>query len=234
MQWLQHADAIAQLSVPSFEYPRPDAVAGHLRFIGPVSVSGAVQHALPDWWSELGGTRPVVHVTQGTIANTDLNELIRPTIDAFADREPLVVVATGGAPADSLGALPGNVRVAEFLPYAELLPRTSVMVTNGGYGGAQFALRHGVPLVVAPGKEDKVEVAARIAWSGVGVKLRSQRPTPDELRKAVGRVLADPSYARAAQRVGAEIVASPGAAGFARVVDDAICAASPVEPCPTA
>lgn len=234
MQWLQHADAIAQLSVPSFEYPRPDDVAAQLRFLGPVSVSGAVQHALPEWWSELDGTRPVVHVTQGTIANTDLGELIRPTIDAFADREPLVVVATGGASADSLGALPGNVRVAEFLPYAELLPRTSVIVTNGGYGGAQFALRHGVPLVVAPGKEDKVEVAARIAWSGVGVRLRHQRPTPEELRKAVGRVLADPSYAQAAQRVGAEIVASPGAAGFARVVDEAICAVSPVEPCPTA
>ncbi len=78
------------------------------------------------------------------------------------------------------------------------------------------------------------EVAARIAWSGVGVRLRHQRPTPEELRKAVGRVLADPSYAQAAQRVGAEIVASPGAAGFARVVDEAICAVSPVEPCPTA
>ena len=49
MQWLQHADAIAQLSVPSFEYPRPDDVAAQLRFLGPVSVSGAVQHALPEW-----------------------------------------------------------------------------------------------------------------------------------------------------------------------------------------
>lgn len=231
MQWLQHADAIAQLSVPSFEYPRPDAVTAHLHFIGPVSASNAVQHALPDWWPELDGTRPVIHVTQGTIANTDLTELIRPTIDAFADREPLVVVATGGVPVESLGQLPGNVRVAEFLPYDELLPRTSVMVTNGGYGGAQFALRHGVPLVVAPGKEDKVEVAARIAWSGVGVNLRRQRPTPAQLRKGVERVLADPSYRSAAQRVGAEIVASPGAAGFARVVDEAICAAAPVEPC---
>ncbi len=230
MQWQQHADAIAQLSVPSFEYPRPDAVAAHLRFIGPVSTSGAVQHALPEWWSELDGTRPVVHVTQGTIANTDLNELIRPTIDAFADRKPLVVVATGGAPADSLGALPGNVRVAEFLPYTELLPRTSVMVTNGGYGGAQFALRHGVPLVVAPGKEDKIEVAARIAWSGVGVRLRTQRPTPGQLRRGVERVLADPSYRRAAQRVGAEITASPGAVGFAHQLDSVIAERSAQSP----
>ena len=28
-----------------------------------------------------------------------------------------------------------------FLPYDELLPRTAVYVTNGGYGGVQYALR---------------------------------------------------------------------------------------------
>ncbi len=57
---------------------------------------------------------------------------------------------------------------------------------------------------------------------GAGVRLRTHRPTSEGLRKAVGRVLGDPPYARAAQRVGAEMVASPGAAGFARVVDEAI------------
>lgn len=220
MQWLRHADAVVQLSVPSFEYPHPDA--GNLVFVGPVSASGAAEYRRPDWWGELDGSRPVIHVTQGTIANADLSELIRPTIDAFAGRDPLVVVATGGAPVASLGTLPGNVRAAEFLPYDDLLARTSVMVTNGGYGGAQFALRHGVPLVVAPGKEDKVEVAARIAWSGVGVNLRAQRPSPAQLRRGVERVLADPSYRRAAQRIGAEIAASPGAAGFAQAVDAVI------------
>ena len=220
MQWLRHADAVVQLTVPSFEYPHPES--GHLAFIGPVAASGAAQYRRPDWWGELDGSRPVIHVTQGTIANADLSELIRPTIDAFADREPLVVVATGGAPVANLGALPGNVRAAEFLPYEELLPRTSVMITNGGYGGSQFALRHGVPLVVAPGKEDKIEVAARIAWSGVGVNLRTQRPSPAQLRRGVERVLAEPSYRQAARRIGDEIAASPGAAGFAREVDAVI------------
>ena len=43
-----------------------------------------------------------------------------------------------------------------------LLPRTDVLVTNGGYGGVQQALAHGVPLVVAGRTEDKVEVAARV------------------------------------------------------------------------
>jgi UDP:flavonoid glycosyltransferase YjiC (YdhE family) len=114
------------------------------------------------------------------------------------------------------------VRAAQFVPYEQLMPRIAVMVTNGGYGGAQFALRHGVPLVVAPGKEDKVEVAARIAWSGAGVNLRTQRPTPARLRRAVARVRHDERFARAAARIGADIAAAPGADGFVRLIDDVI------------
>jgi UDP:flavonoid glycosyltransferase YjiC (YdhE family) len=42
-----------------------------------------------------------------------------------------------------------------------LLPHVDAMVTNGGYGGVQQALAHGVPLVVTGDSEDKPEVAAR-------------------------------------------------------------------------
>lgn len=221
MDWMRHAEMIAQLTVPSFEFPRPDSTA-RVTFVGPVSVSGAGVHRRPEWWHELDGSRPVIHVTQGTLANDDLGELILPAIEAFADSDALLVVATGGVPVSRLGTLPANVRAAEFLPYDELLPRTTVMISNGGYGGVQFALRHGVPVVVAPGKEDKIEVAARVAWSGAGIDLRSQRPSPAQLRRGVDRVLRDPAYRRAAQRIGADIAHSDGPAGFATAVDTVI------------
>lgn len=48
---------------------------------------------------------------------------------------------------DTLPPLPANARAAAYLPYDELLPRTAVYVTNGGYGGVQYALRHGVPIL---------------------------------------------------------------------------------------
>ena len=53
-------------------------------------------------------------------------------------------------------------RAACVALYDELLPKTDVFVTNGGYGGVQIALRHGVPIVTSGGKEDKPEVAGRI------------------------------------------------------------------------
>jgi len=221
LTWSARADAVLQLSVPSFEYPRPDA-ATRIEFTGMVTTSSALEHPRPAWWSDLDGSRPVVHVTQGTIANDDLAELILPTVHGLADSDVLVVVATGGRPVADLGPLPANARAAEFLPYEELFAQTDVFVTNGGYGGVQFALAHGVPLVVAPGKEDKVEVAARVVWSGTGVNLRRQRPSAARVRRGVRRVLSAPRFRTAAARIATEMAAAPGAAGFASLIDDVV------------
>jgi UDP:flavonoid glycosyltransferase YjiC (YdhE family) len=215
--WGRRADALVQFSVPSFEYPRTDT-PGNLHYIGPLSstVSAA---PLPDWWSDLDGSRPVIHVTQGTVANTDYDQVIAPALRALADDDVLIVVATGGRPLDTLPRLPANARAATYLPYDELLPRTAVYVTNGGYGGVQCALRYGVPIVTTGGKEDKPEVGARVAWSGVGRRIRSQRPSPRALRSAILDVLKQPHYRDASQLIAADITSAPGFAGLADLVD---------------
>lgn len=215
--WCRRADAYVQFSVPSFEYPLSDAPET-LHFIGPLTGHSS-QFPLPDWWADLDGSRPVVHVTQGTVANLDYSQTIAPTLEALADDDVLVVVATGGRPLDTLPPLPANARAAVFLPYDELLPRTSVYVTNGGYGGVHYAMRHGVPIVATGGKEDKPEVGARVAWSGVGRRIRSEHPSPRALRRAIHAVLNEPRYRLASRRIAADIAAAPGFAGLATVVD---------------
>lgn len=196
-------DRFLQLSSPEFEYPRSD-LAPNTAFIGPVP-SGESDIPVPAWWGDLDGSRPVVHVTQGTIDNHDLDRLIRPTLTALADVDALVVVALGGRAPSELGEVPDNVRVASYLPYDRLLPHVSVFVTNGGYGGVQEALRAGVPLVVAGDTEDKPEVAARVAWSGAGIDLRTGRPSAAALRAAVLRVLGEERHRTAARRQAAAI-----------------------------
>ncbi|MGB9251509.1 MAG: glycosyltransferase [Mycobacterium sp.] len=217
LHWGRRADALVQFSVPSFEYPLSDAPS-NLYFAGPLSATGS-QAPLPDWWNDLDGSRPVVHVSQGTVANTDYSQAIAPTLRALADEDVLVLVATGGRSLDTLPALPPNARAATFLPYDELLPRTSVYVTNAGYGGVQYALRYGVPVVATGGKEDKPEVGARVAWSGVGRRIRSEHPSPRALRRDILAVLSDPCYRQASCRMAAEMAAAPGFAGLAGIVD---------------
>ena len=197
-------DRFLQLSPAEFEYPRGD-LSPNVRFVGTVLPPAPADAALPLWWDELDGDRPVVHVTQGTIDNKDFDRLVRPTLDALADRDVLVVVATGGRPVEELGELPGNARAAEFLPYDLLLPKTDVFVTNAGFGGTQYALSHGVPIVAAGDTEDKPEVSMRVQWSGVGVNLRTGTPTAAAVAKAVDEVLADRTYRDRARAMAARI-----------------------------
>ena len=210
-------DLYGQLTVEEFEYPRSD-LSPLVRFFGPAMPPSHTDAPLPDWWDELEGERPVVHVTQGTVANIDLRELVMPTLEALADEEVLVVV-TGAAGLD-LPALPRNARAAEHLPYDVLMPKVSVFVTNGGYGGLHAALACGVPIVAAGDTQDKVETTARVAWSGAGINLRTGRPAPQAIRAAVQEVLTNPSYRSASARIGAAIAASPGPDGFAAAVED--------------
>lgn len=207
-------DRFLQTGPASLEYPRPD-LASNTHFVG-VLPQAPADGALPDWWDELDGRRPVVHVTQGTIDNQDFGRLVRPTLEALADDEVTVVVTAGGRPADSVGAVPRNARVARYLSYDALLGRTDVFVTNGGFGGVQAALAAGVPLVVAGGSEDKPEVAARVAWSGAGVDLRTGTPDLAAVRSAVRTVLADPLYRVNARRLAADIAGHDALAEITR------------------
>jgi UDP:flavonoid glycosyltransferase YjiC (YdhE family) len=86
-----------------------------------------------------------------------------------------------------------------------VLPHVRAFVTNGGYSGVTLALAHGVPLVQAGVTEEKSEIAARIHWTGVGVRLGTTRPTTEAVRDGVRRVLFEPSYAAATGRVKREM-----------------------------
>jgi UDP:flavonoid glycosyltransferase YjiC (YdhE family) len=209
----RNADLIAQFTVPSFEYPRSDAPE-HLVFVGPTARTA--RHApAPE-------QPPVVHVTQGTIANRSWTELVAPALEGLADLPVKVLVSTGGRALDTLPPLPANAEAAEFVDYAEVLPRCSVFVTNGGYGGLHAALEHGLPILVAGDTEDKKETSARVEWSGAGINLHTGHPTPNAIRQAVRQILAEPSYAETSRRIGAEIAASPGVAGLADRVEELV------------
>ncbi|GHG28252.1 MULTISPECIES: glycosyltransferase [Amycolatopsis] len=212
--WPLHSDGVLQMTCPGFEYPREGVP---LHFIGPTTVSAVSEHPLPPWWADLDGDRPVVHVTQGTVANDDLGRLVEPAIDALAGEDVLVVVTTCGTPLRP-GPLPDNVRVADLLPYDELLPRCAAMVTNGGYGGVNHALRYGVPLVVVGASEDKRDVAARVTWSGAGIGRARAKASPRTLRRDVRKVLTDPRYRTRARELATEMAAAPPMAEVAKLI----------------
>jgi MGT family glycosyltransferase len=224
---IRRAALYLQPTIAGFEYPRRD-LPDNVRFIGPLPGRHGIVAEDPKFLHELDEGRPVVHVTQGTLANA-APDLIAPTLEGLAGEDVLVVVATGGRDPASLGlgCVPRNVRIARFLDYAKLLPKVSLMVTNGGYGGVQLALAHGLPLVVAGLSEDKAEVAARVAWSGAGIDLRAQRPRPAAVRAAVREVLLNPRYRQRARALASEYATHDGVTEAVRWIEGTLAQPAP-------
>ncbi|MGY3605360.1 MULTISPECIES: nucleotide disphospho-sugar-binding domain-containing protein [unclassified Bradyrhizobium] len=198
-------DIYLQLTVPRFELPRR-RLPSSVHFVGPLPITPN-QAPVPSWAYELDGSRKVVLVTQGTLTNNDFSELTLPTLEALAnERDVLVMVTTGGRPIDALGGpLPGNVRVAQYLPFEWALSKADAFVTNGGYGSVNQALSYGVPIVAAGTAADRGDVSIRVAWSGVGVNLATNAPTAEQLRPAVRSVLDDPRYRQRAASLAEDI-----------------------------
>ncbi|KAK8055661.1 hypothetical protein PG993_000888 [Apiospora rasikravindrae] len=200
-------EAVYQVGVPGFEYPRSDWPEG-FRFVGLVQGTprGTV---LPDphfkWWDELKANsaldaadpkrKRVLVVAQGTV-EVNPHDLIIPTIRAFEGRdEDVVVVAILGWKDASLdefmpdGGVPGNARVADYLNYDAVLEHADVWIHNAGFGAVNHGIAHGVPMVVAGEGMDKTENARRVGWSGIGVDLGTARPSVAQVQEAVESVL---------------------------------------------
>ncbi|WP_037346858.1 glycosyltransferase [Sciscionella sediminilitoris] len=216
LDWLTLTDDIVQLTVPGFEYPRAQS-RPRVHYAGPLSVSDTGAHPLPDWWAELDSRLPTVLVTQGS-AEPDLDQLVRPTLTALETKAVNVLVSLGGRETGNGLALPANARLAGALPYDEVFPALSAFVTNGGYGGVGFAIRHGVPVVAVGRSQDKAEVAARVRWSGIGIGVRRRGISARAIGQAVGEVLRQPRYRARAREFREQAAQCSGLDAAVRVV----------------
>lgn len=177
-----------------------------VHFVGP---SLTIRPSTPDFpWSWLDPDVPTVLVTLGT-ANAS-ERFLNACVDALAGRARAVVV-------DPSGALAGRrepwLLAREYVPQLELLPRMAAVVCHGGHNTVCESLWHGVPLVVAPIRDDQPIVAEQVVAAKAGVRVRFTRVTADQLGAAVDTVL-DPAggYRAAAAAVGRSFQEAGGAA----------------------
>ncbi|MEP6479596.1 MAG: glycosyltransferase [Rhodoglobus sp.] len=215
---------VAATGTPSLEYPRSD-LGSQFHFVGRLAAASPASTEHPDWWPDLAAAAtPVVLVTQGTF-NIDPGDLLEPALRGLADSGALVLGTTAGA---SLTEIPGNARVAPYLPFADVLPLVDVAITNGGWGGVLETLSYGVPLIVAGGDLDKPEIAARVGWSGAGVDLGTGHPSDRAVARAYRRVKDTPGFSEKARAIAAELETLGGASTLADLVEGLLATGEPV------
>lgn len=191
------ADKALQLCPPSLEAPR-------VKLPEQFAFAGSVRHPsssvdYPTWWPELQGKR-VIGVSQGTYT-LDYDQLLIPTIMALKDEDVLTVAILGKRNATLDIELPANCRVIDFLPYDELLPYCECFVYNGGYGGLQHCLINGTPMIIGGDSEDKIFVAMRAKFAGIGIVLPSANPSQEDIVSAVRKIHEDPTFKKRAMTV---------------------------------
>lgn len=179
-------------------------------FVGPCAVGRPEPQAFP--WERLadpatGDERPNVLVSLGTLNAEVSPRFWEAAAEAFR-HQPWVGVFV--APDHLVPDPPPNVIVAHRVPQLALLPRLSAVVTHAGHNTVCESLAEGVPLVVAPIRDDQPVVADQAVRAGVAVRVRFARVKPDELRSAVARALSDPDLRAAAERLAGELAAAGG------------------------
>jgi UDP:flavonoid glycosyltransferase YjiC (YdhE family) len=216
------ADLILQPCTPLFEFPLRESEE-KLHFIGALLPSGAGDVPAQIKEAKKAG-RKIVLVSQGTIANNDLGKLLAPTILALGEREDFLILATtGGKPIENIPCtLTPNTIASQYLNFGQILPEVDVLVAFGSYGTVTQTLSFGVPMVVAGMGEDKPEVGARVTWTGTGIYLATDTPTPEQVRDAVDQILAKPEYRACAQELAQEFASYDSAKRLTELVEAAV------------
>src|SRR5262249_24842031 len=99
------------------------------------------------------GDRPLIYVSFGTVLG-HLPEAVgtyRCALDAVAGLPARVLVTVGRVPdVSSVGPIPDNARVEQWVPQSEVLGEASLVVCHGGSGTTFGALAAGLPVVICP------------------------------------------------------------------------------------
>ena len=209
--------SIAQISQQprEFDFPRrslPDS----FHYVGPLRRQSLRQVEFP--WEKLDG-RPLIYASLGTLQNKDL-EPFHCFAEACRGLEVQLVIA--GVGQESLGVLPENVLAVSYAPQLELLQRASLTLTHGGLNTVLDSLTCGVPLLVMPITYEQPAIAQRVRWVGAGEMIPISQLDPARLRALVGKLLAEPTYANAAQRIAEAIRAAGGVKRAGHIVESAV------------
>ncbi|WP_276481129.1 glycosyltransferase [Paraflavitalea pollutisoli] len=195
----RQSNLLLQSGTPGFEYKRSD-LGSNIRFLGPLLPHQSSQQA-PRWFdARLEQYDRVILVTQGTVEK-DPEKIIVPTLEAFKNSKHLVIATTGGSKTEELRARYNapNIIIEDFIPFDDVMPYADVYVTNGGYGGVLLGIQHLLPLVVGGVHEGKLEINARVGYFKLGVNMKTEKPTPDQVRESVEAVFADEQYRKNVQ-----------------------------------
>jgi UDP:flavonoid glycosyltransferase YjiC (YdhE family) len=198
-------------TLPQLEYPRawrPD-----------VHVTGPMIFDLPHPEIELPqGEDPLVLTVSSTSWDPKLR-LVRTVLRALESESVRVVAARGWTPRPWSEKVPDNAVVTDWISYAQVMPRASLVIAQGGQGTLVRALAEGVPVLVCPETPDMGGNGTRVVWAGAGLMIPKRLLGVRPVRWSVRQLLEDPRFATRAGAMATWNRENDGAARGASVIE---------------
>ncbi len=173
-------------------------------FVGPAL--GRPENMPFPWDSLRDGKR--ILVSLGTVSSEVGASFFDTVMRAFEGTDLQVVLV---APADLAKNPPPNFIVQSRVPQLALLPKVHAVVCHAGHNTVCESLAHGLPLVVAPIRDDQPVIANQVVSAGAGLRVKYGRLSPALLRDSVMRVMNEPSFREAAERIARSFEEAGGA-----------------------
>lgn len=168
----------------------------HVHCVGPALEGTRAPIEFP--WERLDPRLPRVFFSMGTVNAERATHLYARVIEALSDAPLQLIVA---APVDAFTDAPAHWIVQRRVPQLSLLAEVDAVFCHGGHNTTVEALSFGLPLIVAPIRDDQPVIAEQVRAVGAGIRIHFTRSKPQVIRDAVDEVLNNPKYRDAALAV---------------------------------
>lgn len=216
--------AVICQTCPEFDYPRTRLPATY-HYAGSLA-AGRPSDAGDFPWDRLDG-RPLIYASLGTVRPNRKPAVFRRIAEACSGLGAQLVISAGKWQENERvhwlesAALPGAPLVLPFVPQLAVLEKARLVICHAGLNTVLESLTRSVPMVVLPQGADQFGTAARIEYTGVGLRARSNRVSVATLRQLVQRVLDDESFRERAGELQAALLATGGVVHAADIVERA-------------
>jgi rhamnosyltransferase subunit B len=192
------------LASPQTDWPPQTVQTGFCFF----DETDAVQRLPPAVEEFLAAGEPPIVFTLGSSAVFAAGDFYTHSARAAQalGRRALLLLGKNPPPPD----LPPSILAWDYLPYAQIFPRATAVVHQGGVGTTAQALRAGRPMLVMPFAFDQPDNAARVTRLGVARTIARSRYSPDRAARELRPLLTESRYAAAATVIAARVCAERG------------------------
>ena len=191
--------------------PYSASYSDHYEFVGPSVYTDKVPNK--------NNSRPLLYISMGTILN-EKPDFYKNCIAAFKDSNIDVIISCGHqTDIKSLGTVPDNIKFYPYVDQLDVLSRANAFITHCGMNSVSESLYMAAPMVLFPQTGEQHAVARRVSEIGAGIYLKSD--SPEDIRKAVDEIIANKSYADAAEEGSRDFRSCSGAKGAADFVENA-------------